>query len=121
MATVISALVPLLMVAFAGSTVPFGMAKAVMDSSTAWQNQAGFLHDNSPLVGLSQLHDEGTGGSPSLANFPIWMDRCQNSSLDSCPTRFQDRRGNRVGEVRAKVGSFGVQVDTGYDIGTGLL
>lgn len=107
----------LLIVAFAGSTVPFGMAKAVVDSSTPWQNQAGFLHDYSSLVGMSQLHDEGTGGSPSLGNFPIWIGQCQNSSMNTCPLTYGNRHGNRVGEVRAKVGSFGVELDTGFDIG----
>ena len=92
------------------------MAKAVVDSSTPWQNQAGFLHDRSPLIGMSQLHDEGTGGSPSLGNFPIWMTNCNNMSWDSCPKAYQDRRGYRIGEVRAKVGSFGVAIDTGYDV-----
>lgn len=105
-----------LKIAFAGSTIPFGMAKAVVDSSTPWQNQAGFLHDHSALVGMSQLHDEGTGGSPSLGNFPIWMTGCGNISWDSCPKFFQHRGGYRVGEVRAKVGLFAVEIDTGYDV-----
>ena len=67
-----------LTVAFAGATIPFGMAKAVPDSDREWQNQAGFLHDNSRIKGISQLHDEGTGGTGSLGNFPIWMDECKS-------------------------------------------
>jgi putative alpha-1,2-mannosidase len=93
------------------------MAKPVPDSSTAWQNQAGFLHDQSFFTGISQLHDEGTGGSPSLGNFPIWMSKCKGTTWGSCPTSWGQRMGKRVGEPRAQVGQFGVEIDTGFDFG----
>jgi putative alpha-1,2-mannosidase len=93
------------------------MAKPVADSSTAWQNQAGFLHDNSKIKGFSQMHDEGTGGQPSLGNFPISMGNCNGSDWDSCPTTSIFRSADRVGEPRAEVGSFSIRIDTGYDIG----
>lgn len=107
-----------LTLAFAGATIPFGMAKPVPDSTTAWQNQAGFLHDNHPFSGISQLHDEGTGGSPSLGNFPIWMNQCSGSTWETCPTSMNSRGGYRIGEPRAQVGKFGVNLTTGYDMGT---
>lgn len=106
-----------LIIAFAGATIPFGMAKAVADSSTAWQNQAGFLHDNSKIKGFSQMHDEGTGGQPSLGNFPISVSNCGGSDWDSCPTTSTFRSTSRVGEPRSEVGSFGIRTNTGYDIG----
>src|SRR5436190_17455520 len=105
-----------LILAFAGATVPFGMAKPAPDSSSS-QNRAGFVYDASPLIGISQLHDSGTGGSPSLGNFPIWMNNCTKSTWESCPIFLSQRTGNRVGEPRVNVGSFGVQIDTGYNIG----
>src|SRR5216117_3160788 len=63
-------------IAFAGVTIPFGMAKSVADSDRDWQNQGGFIYDDSRIRGISQLHDEGTGGASSLGNFPIWMHKC---------------------------------------------
>jgi putative alpha-1,2-mannosidase len=105
------------MIAYAGATVPFGMAKAVPDSTTEWQNQAGFLHNHQSFSGISQLHDEGTGGTASLGNFPIWMDQCGGPDWETCPLFSDERGGNRVGEPRAKVGSFGVNLTSGYDIG----
>ena len=98
------------------------MAKPVADSMVSWQNQAGFRHDSYyPLRGISQLHDEGTGGSPSLGTFPIWMSNCSEPNWHACPITFASRIGRRVGEPRAKVGSFGIRIDTGYDIGFGVL
>jgi Glycosyl hydrolase family 92 N-terminal domain len=93
------------------------MAKPVADSSTPWQNQAGFLHDRSPLVGISQMHDEGTGGTASLGNFPIWMGECSSGNWEMCWLPDASRAGTRVGEPRAQVGSFGLEINTGFDIG----
>jgi putative alpha-1,2-mannosidase len=103
--------------AYAGATVPFGMAKAVPDSTTAWQNQAGFLHDRSAFSGIGQMHDEGTGGTASLGNFPIWIDQCRGPLWEMCPVYMAERRGDRVGEPIAEVGSFGVELSTGFEIG----
>jgi Glycosyl hydrolase family 92 N-terminal domain len=109
-----------LTVAFAGATSPFGMAKPVADSSTPWQNQAGFLHDYSRLKGISQMHDEGTGGTASLGNFPIWVNHCSGSDWSSCPTNMEGRTGRRVGEPSAQVGNFGIQIDSGFNFGKAL-
>lgn len=97
--------------------MPFGMAKAVPDSTTSWQNQAGFLHDGELISGIGQLHDEGTGGTASLGNFPIWMDQCQGPTWEMCPIFMADRMGNRLGEPTANVGSFGINFSTGFEIG----
>lgn len=105
---------------FAGATIPFGMAKPVADSSTPWQNQAGFHHDDNLLAGISQMHDEGTGASPSLGNFPIWVASCQNTTWSTCPLSWHMRRGRRVGEPVADVGIFAIRLDTGFDVGKSL-
>lgn len=106
-----------LIVAYAGATIPFGMAKPVADSIRPWQNQAGFLHDEIRIKGISQLHDEGTGGDSSLGNFPIWMNKCAGQSWLLCPTTREERMGTRVGEPISQVGSFSIPIDTGFVIG----
>jgi len=109
------------MVAFAGATIPFGMAKPVADSLTPWQNQAGFHHDINYLVGISQMHDEGTGANPSLGNFPLWISSCTNMTWSTCPVSWQHRRGRRIGEPLAQVANFGVRLDSGFDVGIPFL
>ncbi|XRM40408.1 hypothetical protein ABZX51_003730 [Aspergillus tubingensis] len=68
---------------FAGATLPYGMAKAVADVDG--QNTAGFSPDNSNITGFSALHDSGTGGNPSLGNFPLFPQYCVDDVLDNCP------------------------------------
>lgn len=94
------------------------MAKPVADSDKEWQNQGGFLHDNSRIKGISQLHDEGTGGAASLGNFPIWMDKCTSLNWTDCPTARRSRMGIRVGEPIARVGSFSISFDNGFVVGS---
>ena len=96
------------------------MAKPVADSSTPWQNQAGFVHDHSVIRGISQLHDDGTGGNPSFGNFPLWMSTCGAQTWDSCPVDWNSRMGHRVGEPRARVGQFGIDISTGFRVGRTL-
>jgi len=94
------------------------MAKAVADTSRPWQNQAGFLHDETRIQGISQMHDDGTGGQASLGNFPLWIDQCGSSKWESCPTDSARRRGRRTGEVVSEVGKFSIPLDTGFHVGT---
>jgi len=96
------------------------MAKAVADTTRAWQNQAGFLHDETRIQGIGQMHDDGTGGTASLGNFPIWIDQCGSTEWESCPTDLKRRRGRRVGEVVSEVGKFSIPLDTGFHVGTTL-
>ena len=52
---------------FAGATLPYGMAKAVADSTS--DEQGGFATDGGNISGFSHMHDSGTGGvrtNPSL-------------------------------------------------------
>lgn len=44
--------------AFPGSAIPHAMAKVGIDVSTS-PRQAGYVHDNSTITGVSTLHDEG--------------------------------------------------------------
>jgi len=90
------------------------MAKAVPDSLSE-DNAAGFVSDAQTLIGISQMHDSGTGGT--LGNFPIWINNCTGTDWASCPTFWNKRRGNLIGEPRATVGSFGVEIDTGFYVG----
>ena len=73
---------------FAGATLPYGSVKAVADSLSG-DNQAGYVSDGSPIQGISQLHDDGTGGGASLGNFPLMpftSDNCAGNDLTKCPT-----------------------------------
>jgi hypothetical protein len=92
------------------------MAKAVADSLSG-DNAGGFVDDAQTLIGISQMHDSGTGGNPSLGNFPIWINNCTNSDWESCPTFWNQRTGSRIGEPIANVGNFGIEIDTGFYIG----
>ncbi|KAJ3745146.1 glycosyl hydrolase family 92-domain-containing protein [Lentinula detonsa] len=69
--------------AFPGSAIPHAMAKVGIDVSTA-PRQAGYIHDNSSITGISLLHDEGTGGNTDggYGNFPLFpfVGNCLNSS-----------------------------------------
>jgi putative alpha-1,2-mannosidase len=67
---------------FAGATLPYGMAKAVADVDG--QNTGGFSTDGSNVIGFSHMHDTGTGGNPSLGNFPLFPQYCADDVLDNC-------------------------------------
>lgn len=55
---------------FPAATLPYGMAKPGPDTDDP-SNQGGFTFTNSHVTGFSQMHDSGTGGSPSLGVFPV--------------------------------------------------
>ncbi|KAJ6162644.1 hypothetical protein N7497_002623 [Penicillium chrysogenum] len=75
---------------FAGATLPFGMAKAVAD--TTGENQAGFAYDTEVVTGFSHMHDSGTGGSPSMGNFPIFAQgNCPHDDINQCKWQQSDR------------------------------
>lgn len=58
---------------FPGAAVPHAMAKVGIDVSTA-PRQAGYIHDNSSITGISLMHDEGTGGNTNggYGIFPLF-------------------------------------------------
>ena len=97
---------------FPGATLPFGMAKAVADVNG--EDQGGFASDGSNITGFSHMHDSGTGGSPSLGNFPIFPQAgCPDDDLDNCKFAPSDRATPRInGTVSARPGYFTVTLDT---------
>ncbi|ROW03120.1 hypothetical protein VMCG_05689 [Cytospora schulzeri] len=98
---------------FAGASLPYGLAKAVADVDG--QNTGGFATDGSNVTGFSSVHDSGTGGNPSLGNFPLFPQVCpDDSDVNSCSFRIGDRKLPYVNEsVVARPGYFGVQLTSG--------
>lgn len=89
-----------------------GLAKAGPD--VIGENQGGFSSDNTPIYGFSHMHDSGTGGSPSLGNYPIFAQSgCPNDNIETCHYHMYERATNRVdGSVRARPGYFDITLDT---------
>lgn len=97
---------------FPGASRPYGMAKAVADVDG--QNTGGFATDGSNVTGFSAVHDSGTGGNPSLGNFPLFPQLCRGDSLDECSFRIGDRKTPYVNEsLVARPGYFSVGLQTG--------
>ncbi|KAA1467435.1 alpha-1,2-mannosidase, putative subfamily [Dentipellis sp. KUC8613] len=92
---------------FPGATLPFGSVKAVADAVSS-DGQGGFVSDGSPIKGISQLHDDGTGGGASLGNFKILPLYCSITGDDtSCVTNETERALSR-GLVSASPGYFSI-------------
>ncbi|PIA91827.1 hypothetical protein CB0940_09764 [Cercospora beticola] len=97
---------------FAGATLPFGMAKSVADVSG--QNTAGFSYDGSNVTGFSALHDSGTGGQPSMGNFPLSVQYCDDDQIACKYGAKIDRAVDVVnGSVRAQPGYFTLKLANG--------
>ncbi|KAI5923003.1 putative alpha-1,2-mannosidase family protein [Camillea tinctor] len=101
---------------FPGASLPYGMAKAVADTSSG-SNQGGFTLDGTPVTGFSALHDSGTGGSPSLGNFPLFpYASCPEDDINQCafpkPTR-QAFGSFSESNVVARPGYFGITLNSG--------
>ncbi|KAH7389501.1 glycosyl hydrolase family 92-domain-containing protein [Phaeosphaeria sp. MPI-PUGE-AT-0046c] len=97
---------------FAGATLPYGMAKAVADVDG--ENTGGFSTDNSNITGFSALHDSGTGGNPSLGNFPIFPQLCPQDDINSCKFPIGARATHyRNDSIKARPGYFGVSLNNG--------
>ncbi|KAF2468007.1 alpha-1,2-mannosidase-like protein [Lindgomyces ingoldianus] len=97
---------------FPGATLPFGMAKAGADVNG--ENQGGFASDGSSIIGFSHMHDSGTGGSPSLGNFPIFPQAgCPNGDLNNCNYTSWERQTPRInGTVKAHPGYFAITLES---------
>ncbi|KAK5711741.1 hypothetical protein LTR15_012336 [Elasticomyces elasticus] len=95
---------------FPGATLPFAMAKAVADVNG--EDQGGFASDNSNITGFSHMHDSGTGGSPSLGNFPLFPQAgCPDDLLNNCVFAKDTRAIPRInGTVDAQPGYFAVSL-----------
>ncbi|KAK6603842.1 glycosyl hydrolase family 92 [Botrytis cinerea] len=91
-----------------------GMAKAVADVNNPDEKQGGFASDNSDITGFSHMHDSGTGGSPSLGNFPLFPQTgCPGDILNNCFFTKTDRASRRInGTAEAHPGYFAVSLNT---------
>lgn len=97
---------------FAGATLPYGMAKAAPDVSG--QNTAGFSTDGTNVTGFSHMHDSGTGGNPSLGNFPLFPLLCRDNVLDNCVWTKYDRAVNYTNSsIKAQPGYFSLSLVNG--------
>ncbi|KAJ7610618.1 hypothetical protein DFH06DRAFT_1308628 [Mycena polygramma] len=82
--------------------------------SRSGDNQAGYVSDGSPITGISQLHDDGTGGSSSLGHFqllPLTSAECAGGDLAKCTV---DRETGH-GEPSAEPGYFGIPLSNGVN------
>ncbi|CAN8097876.1 unnamed protein product [Discula destructiva] len=97
---------------FAGASLPYGLAKSVADVDGA--NTGGFATDSSNVTGFSSVHDSGTGGNPSLGNFPLFPQICpDDSDVNSCNFRIGDRKvPYDNSSVIAQPGYFSVKLET---------
>ncbi|KAF8176245.1 alpha-1,2-mannosidase, putative subfamily [Mycena galopus ATCC 62051] len=100
--------------AFSGATLPWGSVKAGADSLSA-DNHAGYVSDGSNITGVSQLHDDGVGGQPSLGNFPflpLTLTECANNDLTQC-TVDNTMRAIGHGTPTASPGYFSIPLNNG--------
>ncbi|KAK5954381.1 hypothetical protein OHC33_004103 [Knufia fluminis] len=97
---------------FAGATRPHGMVKAAGDVNG--QNTGGFSTDDTPIIGFSSLHDMGTGGNPSLGNFPLFPELCPGDDINNC---VYTRTGRMISygneSIIAEPGRFAVSLVNG--------
>ncbi|KAL2127986.1 hypothetical protein VTI74DRAFT_9876 [Chaetomium olivicolor] len=100
---------------FPGATLPYGMAKPVADTLSPAENAAGFVSDGSPVTGFSHMHDSGTGGKPSLGNFPLFVHPgCPDDDYSKCAFSVADRATDRVQQsASAAPGYFRVELVNG--------
>lgn len=97
---------------FAGATLPYGLAKAVADVDG--EKTGGFATDGSSVTGFSVVHDSGTGGNPSLGNFPLFPQVCPGDDLNACRFRVGDRATPVVPDrTVAEPGYFAVELASG--------
>ncbi|KAF2743216.1 glycoside hydrolase family 92 protein [Sporormia fimetaria CBS 119925] len=96
---------------FPGATLPFGMAKAGADVYSN-ERHGGFASDDTPVYGFSHMHDSGTGGSPSLGNFPIFPQAgCPNDNPEKCGYSKWERQARYINtSVVAKPGYFALML-----------
>jgi putative alpha-1,2-mannosidase len=97
---------------FAGATLPYGMTKAVADVDG--QNTGGFATDGSNVTGFSSMHDSGTGGNPSLGNFPLFPQYCPEDELNNCNFPIAARATHYVNDsIKASPGFFALTLENG--------
>ncbi|KAJ5098796.1 Alpha-1-2-mannosidase [Penicillium argentinense] len=102
---------------FAGATLPYGMAKAVADTDSE-SNQGGFAYDGSNVTGFSSMHDSGTGGSPSLGNFPLFpYAKCRDDDVNGCVFPKKARKTSyKHDSVKSSPGYFSLEIASGVRV-----
>ncbi|EEP78735.1 conserved hypothetical protein [Uncinocarpus reesii 1704] len=99
---------------FAGATRPYGMAKAVADVDG--QKTSGFSTDGSKVTGFSHMHDSGTGGNPSLGNFPLFPQQCASDDINTCKFSKAARAVHyNAGSIKTTPGYFALTLANGID------
>jgi len=88
------------------------MAKPVADTVSPAENAAGFVSDDNPISGFSHMHDSGTGGNPSMGNFPLFVHPgCPEDNFEKCSYLVYNRPVKRVpGSAYASVGYFSINL-----------
>jgi len=88
------------------------MAKAVADTRSPAENAAGYVTDENQIIGFSHMHDSGTGGNPSLGNFPLYVHPgCPFDDFTKCDYAITHRGTDRVpGSVLASPGYFSINL-----------
>lgn len=77
------------------------------------ENTGGFSTDGSNITGFSTLHDSGTGGNPSLGNFPVFPQIC-GEDINTCRFPIAARATHYENEsVKAHPGYFGLTLENG--------
>lgn len=71
--------------------------------------------DNDVVDGFGHLHDDGTGGSPSMGNFPIFpQPGCPDDDLNKCKWQQGERATKWVKESpKARPGYFSIDLKSG--------
>ena len=89
------------------------MAKASADTNSPGENAAGFVSDDSPITGFSHMHDSGTGGSPSMGNFPLFVHPgCPDDDFTQCAYTMLTRALPRKnGTAFASPGYFSIELN----------
>ncbi|ROV89359.1 hypothetical protein VPNG_10130 [Cytospora leucostoma] len=97
---------------FPGATLPYGMAKPVADSTNRAENAAGYVEDLSLIGGFSHLHDSGTGGRPSMGQFPLFVHPgCPGDDFALCRYATASRAVMRWPySARARPGYFSIRL-----------
>ncbi|RWA04768.1 hypothetical protein EKO27_g10339 [Xylaria grammica] len=95
---------------FPGATLPYGMAKPVADTNNWGEAAAGFVSDDSLITGFSQFHDSGTGGNPSMGNFPLFAHPgCPEDDFTKCHYVAAERAIPRINDsATARPGYFAI-------------
>jgi putative alpha-1,2-mannosidase len=93
------------------------MAKAVADTDSE-SNQGGFAFEGGNITGFSSMHDSGTGGSPSLGNFPLFpYAKCADDVVDGCVYPKNQRKTKyKPDSVQAHPGYFAIELESGVRV-----